>query len=251
MAYSVTKLAKLSGVSVRTLHWYDEVGLLKPSYHGTNRYRFYEEKELLALQQILFFRELGFELKTIKKVMGRSDFDTVLALSSHREVLKKNLERTKKLIKTIDKTIKHLQGTRKMKEQDMYYGFSKEQQAEYEKELIERFGDKVKPSIAECRRNVKGWTKNDWDKSQKEMEAICKELAELLKKGIKPESKEVQSLVQRHYEWLKKFWTPTKESYASHADFIVERLRVSYAAYHPQLPEYLAKAIQEFAAHKL
>ena len=63
MAYTVKKLAAMSGVSVRTLHFYDEVGLLKPAYHGANGYRFYEAPQLLTLQQILFYRELGFELK--------------------------------------------------------------------------------------------------------------------------------------------------------------------------------------------
>src|ERR1700730_4682473 len=104
MAYTVTKLAKISGVSVRTLHWYDEVGLLKPAYYGSNGYRYYEEEQLLILQQILFFRELGFELKQIRRVLGRSDFDKMVALSSHRQVLQTNIEKTRKLIKTIDKT---------------------------------------------------------------------------------------------------------------------------------------------------
>jgi MerR family transcriptional regulator, thiopeptide resistance regulator len=80
-----------------------------------NGYRFYEEKQLLILQQILFSRELGFELKQIQKVLGRSDFDQMAALSSHRQVLEKDLKRTKELIKTIDKTIDHLKGTKKMK----------------------------------------------------------------------------------------------------------------------------------------
>lgn len=66
MAYTVKELAQISGVSVRTLHWYDEVGLLKPAYHGSNGYRYYEEEQLLILQQILFFRGLGFELKQIE-----------------------------------------------------------------------------------------------------------------------------------------------------------------------------------------
>ncbi|MFZ0566324.1 MAG: MerR family transcriptional regulator [Chlamydiales bacterium] len=87
MAYTVTKLAKISGVSVRTLYWYDEVGLLKPAYYGSNGYRYYEEEQLLMLQQILFFRELGFELKQIQKILNRSDFDKIIALSSHRKVL--------------------------------------------------------------------------------------------------------------------------------------------------------------------
>ena len=143
MVYTVTKLAKISNVSVRTLHWYDEIGLLKPAYHGANGYRYYEEEQLLILQQILFFRELGFELKQIASVLKRSDFDRISALSSHRKVLKKNVERTKKLIKTIDKTIEHLKGIKKMKDDEIYYGFSKEKQAEYEKQIIERFGEQV------------------------------------------------------------------------------------------------------------
>ena len=79
MAYTVKQVAAMSGVSVRTLHFYDETGLLKPAYHGANGYRFYEEPQLLTLQQILFYRELGFELKEIKRILGRADFEKSLA----------------------------------------------------------------------------------------------------------------------------------------------------------------------------
>ncbi len=124
MAYTVKQVAAMSGVSVRTLHFYDETGLLKPAYHGANGYRFYEEPQLLTLQQILFYRELGFELKQIKQILGRADFEKVAALQSHRKVLQKNLTRTRKLIETIDKTIQHLKGTKKMKSNEMFAGFS-------------------------------------------------------------------------------------------------------------------------------
>src|ERR1041384_358604 len=97
MAYTVKRVAAMSGVSVRTLHFYDETGLLKPAYIGTNGYRFYEEPQLLMLQQILFYRELGFELKQIRRILGRADFEKVAALQSHRKVLQKNLARTRKL----------------------------------------------------------------------------------------------------------------------------------------------------------
>src|SRR5205823_12176192 len=123
-AYTVKKVAKVSGVSVRTLHFYDETGLLKPAYTNANRYRFYEEPQLLKLQQILFYRELGFELKQIKRVLGRRDFEKVAALQSHRKVLQQNLTRTRTLIETIDKTIRHLKGPKKMKTQEMFAGFS-------------------------------------------------------------------------------------------------------------------------------
>jgi DNA-binding transcriptional MerR regulator/quercetin dioxygenase-like cupin family protein len=124
MAYTVKKVAAMSGVSVRTLHFYDETGLLKPAYHGANGYRFYEEPQLLTLQQILFYRELGFELKQIKRILGRSNFERVAALQSHRKVLQKNAARTRRLIDTIDKTIQHLKGKKKMKSEQMFSGFS-------------------------------------------------------------------------------------------------------------------------------
>src|SRR5687767_14067581 len=84
MAYTVKQVAALSGVSVRTLHFYDEEGLLKPAYTGSNGYRFYEEPQLLTLQQILFYRELGIELRQIRQLLGRPDFQRVDALRSHR-----------------------------------------------------------------------------------------------------------------------------------------------------------------------
>src|ERR1700686_962302 len=124
MAYTVKQVATMSNVSVRTLHFYDETGLLKPAYHKENGYRYYQEPQLLALQQILFYRELGFELKQIKQILNRDDFENLDALQSHREILQKNLARTRTLIETIDKTIKHLKGAKKMKNEEMFVGFS-------------------------------------------------------------------------------------------------------------------------------
>jgi DNA-binding transcriptional MerR regulator len=123
MAYTVRQVAGLSGVSVRTLHFYDEVGLLKPAYVSANGYRYYEEPQLLALQQILFYRELGFELKEIKSILGRADFEKAAALESHRSVLEKNLAQTQTLIATINKTIEHVRGTKKMSSEEMFAGF--------------------------------------------------------------------------------------------------------------------------------
>src|ERR1700733_9657285 len=124
MAYTVKTLSKLSGVTVRTLHFYEELGILKPAYHGSNGYRYYEEKELLQLQQILFFKELGFSLKQIQKVLGRNDFDQLSALHSHRKSSSQEWEKTGLLLKTIDKTIKHLKGKKKMKDKEIFDGFN-------------------------------------------------------------------------------------------------------------------------------
>lgn len=124
MAYTVKQVAGISGVSVRTLHFYDEMGLLKPAYLKANGYRAYEEPQLLMLQQILFYRELGFELKRIKKILSQRKFEKLAALKSHRQVMEKKVARTRTLIETIDKTISHLKGTKKMKSEEMFMGFS-------------------------------------------------------------------------------------------------------------------------------
>lgn len=252
MAYTVKELAKISGVSIRTLHWYDEIGLLQPAYTGGNGYRYYEHEQLLLLQQILFFRELGFELKQIKKILGRSDFDQMVALSSHREVLQKQIVRTKKLVKTIDKTLKHLKGEIKMKDQEMYLGFSREIQAEYEKQIIDRFGQQGKTAIEESKKNIEHWSKADWKEVKEQFAKICRDLVSCIKNNVSFEDKEVQKIIAKHFAWLSKFWTPTKETYAQHGKFIEEsELRKAYEEYHPHLPQYICRAIEYFAQHSL
>ena len=124
MAYTVKRVAAMSGVSGRTLRFYDQTGLLKPAYTRANGYRVYEEPQLLMLQQILFYRELGFELKRIKEILSQRKFEKVAALKSHRTVLEKKVLRTRALIETIDKTINHLKGAKKMKSEEMFAGFS-------------------------------------------------------------------------------------------------------------------------------
>jgi len=123
MAYTVKQLAVMSGITVRTLHFYDEMALLKPAYSRANGYRIYEEPQLLMLQQILFYRELGFELKRINEILSQRKFEKLAALKSHRQVLQKKVTRTRTLIETIDKTISHLKGTKKMKSEELFMGF--------------------------------------------------------------------------------------------------------------------------------
>lgn len=252
MAYTVKKLAGMSGVSARTLRFYDEVGLLKPAYHGANGYRFYEEPQLLTLQQILFYRELGFALKQIKEILRRSDFDKVAALESHRKVLRKNLAKTRQLIVTIEKTIEHLKGTKKMKSKELFVGFSPEQQARHENDLIERFGDCTKDVIAKSKQKVKDWTKTDWERAGGIFEGICKDLSRMMGRNLPPDSSPVQDIIRRHYEWLKQFWTPVRQSYVGYSQLILNsELRQAYAAYHARLPEFAAAAMRTFAEKEL
>ncbi|HSX25880.1 MAG TPA: MerR family transcriptional regulator [Chlamydiales bacterium] len=255
MAYTVKKISQLSGVTVRTLHFYEEAELLKPAYYGENGYRYYEEKELLLLQQILFFKELGLTLKRIRKILGRSDFDQLAALHSHRQALSKDWERMGVLIETIDKTIQHLNGQRKMKEEEMYNGFiTKEKQAEYMAYLKNRLGADH-PSFAECEKNSKNWTKEDWERSKKESDVTFKELSKLMEKQISPSSKEVQAIVLKLYQWIKKFWTPNKESFTAlgqmYTEFEWKKFFEKYDPHHPRLAKFLAEGMKVFAETEL
>ncbi|MBN1313549.1 MAG: MerR family transcriptional regulator, partial [Anaerolineae bacterium] len=110
MVYTVKQLADLAGVSVRALHYYDEIGLLKPSSVGENNYRYYDDVSLFRLQQILFFREMDLGLLQIKEIIEDPDFDLVAALQSHRYALQERIDRLQTLINTIDATIMHLIG---------------------------------------------------------------------------------------------------------------------------------------------
>jgi DNA-binding transcriptional MerR regulator len=122
--YTVHELARLSGLSVRALHHYDEIGLLKPAFIGENRYRYYGRDELLRLQQILFHRELGLPLQQIAALLDEPGFDRIAALKQHRARLQAEAKRYRQLVTTIDRTIADLEGDSAMDSAGLYKGFS-------------------------------------------------------------------------------------------------------------------------------
>src|SRR5512146_3038408 len=137
--FTVKQRSKIAGITPRALHYYDEIGLLKPSRVGENGYRYYGEESLLLLQQILFYRELGIPLEDIKKILGRRDFDVMGALRSHREALQRQVARLNRLIDTVDNTILYLKGSKETSNKQLFEAFSDEQQAEYEKEIMQKY----------------------------------------------------------------------------------------------------------------
>ncbi|HCJ1109650.1 TPA: MerR family transcriptional regulator [Legionella pneumophila] len=252
MRYTVTKLSKLSGVSSRTLRFYDEIGLLKPAFYGENQYRYYEEEQLLMLQQILFFRELGFPLSDIQRIISSDDFNKIEALNTHKSILQSSLERTETLIKTIDKTISHLRGKLIMRDAEMYDGFDPNKQQEHEKYMVNT-GIITQQQIDDSWNNVRHWKKDNWEQFKQEGEQLNQELAKAMSNHLKPADIEVQALIQRHYSWVKNFWTPTKESYIGLAQMYLDHpdYREFYNKYHPNLVEYLIEAMGVFAERKL
>ena len=251
MAYTVKKLAKLSGVSVRTLHFYDEIGLLKPAYYGDNNYRYYEEAQLLMLQQILFFREIGLQLSDIRRIISSPDFDKLKTLESHRKILEKNFDQTKKLIETVDKTIAHLRGKKTMKLEEIFHGFNNEKQKLYEDFLID--SGVSQDVINKSKDKIKDWTKEQWMDNKREGDKIHAELVEAINNHLSPSSPEVQKTIKKHYQMTTIFWMPTRETYiglsqlySSHPDFVK-----FYNDLHPKLLKFLTEAMKIYAEREL
>lgn len=252
MNYTVNQVATLSGVTIRTLRFYDEIGLLKPAHVGENKYRYYGKDQLLLLQQILLFKELGFELEQIKEIMKQSDFNKLQALQTHVHTVQKRMEKLAMIAKTIDKTINYLEGIQTMADKEMYYGLNDEKQQEYEQYLIKRHGKVAKKHIDESRQTVKSWKQADWQKAGKTFDDLCLNLALLLQKKHAADSAQVQAVVARHYDWLKQFWTPNRESYIGLGlGYTEPEWQARFAPYHPDLAEFLATAMKVFADQEL
>ena len=253
--YTVKQVAKLSGVSVRTLHHYDEIGLLKPDSVGANGYRYYGQDELLRLQQILFHRELGFPLDEIRQVLDAPDFDRMAALKAHRARIEAETRRYRRLVRTIDETLAALQGATTMDDKAMYKGFDPKRQAQHEAELVGRFGEKVRPVIEQARAVVAKTTQADFDAKQAEFAVIETALAKALADGAPADSGEVQALVRRLHTWVGGWWgaEPTRERFVGLAGFYVEHpeFRARYEAKAAGLSEYLAAAMKAFAEREL
>jgi DNA-binding transcriptional MerR regulator len=256
--YTVKALAALSGVSVRTLHHYDEIGLLKPAHVGANGYRYYGRDELLRLQQILIWRELEFPLELIGQMLSSPRFDLAATLRSHRERLSAEAARYRRLVRTVDQTLASLDGDKAMKDQDLYKGFDAKKQAEREAWLVDRYGEDVRGAIETSRAVVREVGPTAFAECQAEVASIEAALGRALIEGQAARSEAVQALIERHFAWVRRWWGGQAESdraaalkayaglaglYEEHPDF-----RTRYEAVAPGLTEYLAEGMRAFAA---
>jgi DNA-binding transcriptional MerR regulator len=251
--YTVKQVARLSGVTVRTLHFYDEIDLLKPAYYGENGYRYYEKDQLLGLQQILFYRELDVPLEQIRAILRNPGFDRLATLKAHRARLEGETKRYRKLVRTIDSTIAELNGARTMANEQLFEGFSPEKQRQYEQDLVDRLGEGVKAKIDESWKRIKGWTREEFQASSERWQSFLTELGALAGAGKAADSAAVQALIPRHRQWLERYWTPGRESYiglgrlyADHPDF-----RKQFDAVTPGLADFCAEAMRVYAEREL
>lgn len=237
--FSVKQLAEISGVSVRTLHHYDTIGLLKPAIRTDAGYRYYGRAELLRLQQIRFYKELDIPLTQIQEILDDEGFDMLQALQHHKRQLHLRIDRLKTLVHTIDNTITDLKNEI-MNYDEMYKGFSKEQVAEWEAEVKERYGQ---DKLDESKRNINAMKQEQLAALKQEGEDISHALVALL--GTDPASPAVQALVKRHHSMIMQFYTCPIDLYRKIGKLYVddERYKAHYDAYHDGLAAFLQQGI--------
>ena len=182
MEYTVQKLGKIAGVSTRTLRYYDEIGILKPARISSSGYRIYGQAEVDRLQQILFYRELGVSLESIKDIVAAPSFDGATALKEHRERLLEKREQLDLLISNVDKTIALSEGRITMSDKEKFEGFKQklvdDNGKKYGKEIREKYGNET---VNKSNAKVKGMTQEQYE----EVTSLANEVDETLHAAFK------------------------------------------------------------------
>ncbi len=252
--YAVKKLAKLAGVSVRTLHLYDELGLLKPAARTEAGYRLYGEQELFRLQQILFYRELDFPLQEIGQILYSPDFDLVQALENHKTALLSRRDRINVLLETIAHSIDHLKNEKMMNHEDLYKGLPKEKAAAWRREATEKYGIEA---VDRSENYLRRLSKAQLEQLKQDQKDINARLVALMHES--PDSPIVQDQIALHYANIREFWgtagsgDPQAEAYAGLGQLYVDDERFSKVDGKPNKAYvlFLRDAMQYFAETKL
>jgi DNA-binding transcriptional MerR regulator len=192
----VKEVSELAGVSVRTLHHYDEIGLLTPEHATEAGYRLYSDRDLETLQQILFFRELDLPLKQIKDILQDPTFDPKEALELHRKMLLEKRRRIDKVLDTLEKTIRQAKGEIHMSNQEKFEGFDFSNNP-YEQEARERWGDEA---VDASKKKLGGMSQDERKAMEDGMNAIYRKLAAL--RHDPADSDEAQAAIKEWYDFL-------------------------------------------------
>jgi len=246
MAYTVKAVADLAGVSIRTLHHYDEIGLLKPASVSHSGYRHYTDGDLERLQQILFFRELGFSLQEIRDIVDSPGFDQKQALLTHRQLLLEKQRRLQALIHSVDQSIEALERGTPMDKNAMFEGFDESQLEEYRQEAKARWGhtDAWKQSQERTSR----YTKQDWEEIKAEAKDIQNRIAALMDRD--PGDPQVQEQIGRWYHHMNdRYYTVHPAMFRGLGDMYVNdhRFMANYEKVKPGMAQFMQQAMHVYA----
>lgn len=242
MTNTVGQVAKLAHVTVRTLHHYDEIGLLKPSEHSEAGYRLYTLRDLERLQVILFFKELGFELDEIRALVDDPGFDRTEALREQRDLIAEQALRLESLLGLIDKTIAAERGGIAMTKDEMFEVFGDFDPTEYEDEVKERWGDS--DAYKESARRTKRYTKDDWARFKAEGDQQGARMVELFDAGASPDSPEAMDVAEAARLQIDTWFYPcSHEMHSALGDMYIADAR--FTAYYDDQREGLAAWFRE------
>jgi DNA-binding transcriptional MerR regulator len=245
MPYTVKQVATLSGVSVRTLHHYDAIGLLKPMATSPAGYRLYGDGDLERLQTILFFRELEFALPDIKAILDHPGFDRKEALIAHRRLLLEKQQRLTGLVGTIDRTIEAMERGKTMDAKVMFEGFDDAQIEAYRQEARERWNPEM---VDESYRRWNSYTKQEKEELKEKQADIYNQLASLMDRD--PSDPAVQAQVERWYRMINDTWyTCPPEMFRNLGSLYIQdpRFQKNIDKVRPGLSEFKQKAMEIFA----
>lgn len=240
----INEIAKLSGVTVRTLHYYDEIGLLKPEEITEAGYRIYNEKSLEILQQILFFRELDFSLKDIKNIMLDNNYDEKEALKNQRDLLIKKRDRLNKLIGLLNDSIK---GGKKMSFKEFDKSEIEEAKNKYADEVKNRFGKT--DAYTEYKEKSKNYNDATWNKLLNSSSDIFDEFSK--KVGMPCDSEEVQKLLEKWQSFItENYYECTKPILSCLGLMYIndERFKNNINKHGEGTAEFMAKAIEVYCS---
>jgi len=251
VVWSIAEVARMSKVTSRTLRHYDDVGLLRPAYVGSNGYRYYEQEQLLRLQQVLLLRELGLGLGAIAEVLA-GDRDQVAALRQHKRWLHSERDRLGQLADTVSRTIRQLQGEDHMTAPELFEGFA-DRQAQLEDDLVTEHGEGVREHFRSARAVTKDWTQQDYLDAQRRGEELDDKVLAVMRSGAAPGSRAALEVMAEHYQGVAQFWTPDRESYPGLGRMYVDNpeFKARYDAKAPGLAEYLRDATAAYADQRL
>jgi DNA-binding transcriptional MerR regulator len=241
--FTVKALSRLAGITPRTLHYYDEIGLLKPTRVGDNGYRYYGDEALLRLQQILFYRQLDIPLDSIRSIMERHDFDVVSALESHKQELRKRIVQMERLVTTVDNTILHLKGKKDMSPKQLFEAFSEEQQAEYEKEAMRMYDPAI---VKASNKKWKSYSSAEKQRIADEGNAVYQGFLQAMPKGAA--SAEARACVEAWRKHMDYFWTPNEEQLLGLANGYNDdpRFKARFDKIDPNLAAFVREAVKAY-----
>lgn len=243
MSYSVGQVASLTGVTIRTLHHYDKIGLLPPSGRSAVGYRTYEEADLERLQRILFYRELGFALEEIATIVDDPRTDVVGHLHRQRELLTERIKRLRAMIEAIDYEMEAQTVGIRLTPEERFEVFSDFHPEHYADEAEQRWGGT--DAYRQSQHRVASYTKEDWRQIKSEEEEVRANLAAAFAAGLAPDTDEALAAVEAHRQHIIRwFYDCSYDIHRGLADMYVndERFRAHYDALVPGLAKFIREA---------